>query len=55
MYKTTLTTRNIGQRIETHVLRVWSKGQDKTEVPYRTHVSKNYPYIVKLEKEYLAQ
>jgi len=37
-----------------HILKVWKKSSD-SETPYKVHVSKDYGYILKMERDYLSR
>ena len=54
IYRTTVTTLRPGHSTETHVLKVWNKTLN-TETPYKVHVSKDYGYILKMERDYLSR
>ena len=62
IYQTTVTTLRPGHSTETHVLKVWKCDRDINGVtslldktPYKVHISKDYGYILKMERGYLAQ
>ena len=54
IYRTTVTTLRPGHSTETHVLKVWNKTLN-TETPFKVHVSKDYGYILKMERDYLSR
>ena len=62
LYRTTVTTLRPGHSTETHVLKVWKEDGPLTDplstandTPFKVHISKDYGYILKMERDYLAR
>ena len=51
IYRTIVTSAPLSNR---HVLKVWKKSSD-SETPYKVHISKDYGYILKMERDYLSR
>jgi len=54
IYRTTVTSAPYSNR---HVLKVWrnTRPGSESETPYKVHVSKDYGYILKMERDYLSR
>ena len=57
IYRTIVTTLRHGHSTETHVLKVWrnTRPGSESETPYKVHISKDYGYILKMERDYLSR